>query len=70
MKNAEVQRGFGIFAIKGLIADVIYFYTFKGVHFTKRRDLFTCSQFKGKFVAYRPFLIGFISATVGKFRFV
>lgn len=59
------------FAIKRLmIVDVIYFYTFKDIYFTKRHDSFTCSQFKGKFVAYRPFPIGFFPATAWKFCLV
>ena len=59
------------FVIKRLmIVDVIYFYIFKDVYFTKRHDSFTCSQFKGKFVADRLFLIGLFPATVWEFRFV
>lgn len=71
MKNAEVQRGSGIFCDqKAHDRYVIYFYTFKDVYFTKRHDSFTCRQIKGKFVAYRFLLIGFFSAMVRKFRLV
>lgn len=70
MKNAEVLRGFGIFHIKRLlIVDVIYFLLSK-TSFYEGHDLLTCSQIKGKFVAYRLLLIGFFSAIVRKFRFV
>lgn len=69
MKNAEVQRGFGIFAIKGLIADVIYFLLPK-TSFYEGHDSLACRQIKGKFVAYGFLLIGFFSAIVRKFLFV
>ncbi len=69
MKNAEVQRGFGIFAINGLIADVIYFLLPK-TSFYEGHDSLACSQIKGKFVARCLFLTGLFPATVGKLRFV
>ena len=70
MKNAEVQRGFGIFLIKRLlIVDVINF-SLPKTSFYEGHDSLACSQIKGKFVAYRLLLIGFFSAIVRKFRFV
>ena len=71
MKNAEVQRGFGIFHIKRLlIVDVIYSIFSRTSILRKKCDSFACRQIKGKFVAYRFLLIGFFSAIVRKFLFV